>query len=254
MHYRLIEDMERHGLDIEDFEINALEYQTYVRDAGELYAKYHLYHTLVRSHHFIEKSLEHFVAAQLLELESDDVYVDVASARSPAPEIYHKLYGCTTYRQDMIYPDGIRGNVIGGNAAEMPLKDHFFTKMALHCSFEHFEDDSDIRFIKEAARLLRTGGRLCILPLYLRDTYTIHTDPAVFTKQEMPPFEKDAVIYCARGYGNRHGRIYDIPHLIARIVNNMDAGLSLKIYNIQNAAQIDRYCYLEFAAIFEKGG
>ena len=134
----------------------------------------------------------------------------------------------------------------------MPLKDGFFTKMALHCSFEHFEDDTDMRFIKGAYRLLRTGGKLCILPLYLLDSYAIQTDPAVFTKKEMPLFEEDAVIYCARGWGNRHARFYDVPHLIARIVNNLDAALSLKIYNIQNAAQIDQSCYLKFAAIFEK--
>ena len=109
MHHHLIEDIEKHGLNLEDFEIDPLAYRTYVRDAGELYTKYRC-----RNPNFVEKSLEHFVAAQLLELESDDVYVDVASANSPTPEIYHTLYGCTTYRQDMIYPDGIRGNVIGG--------------------------------------------------------------------------------------------------------------------------------------------
>jgi SAM-dependent methyltransferase len=142
--------------------------------------------------------------------------------------------------------------VIGGNAAEMPLEDGFATKMAFHCSFEHFEDDTDIRFIEEAYRLLRNGGRLCILPLYVFTEYAILTDPAVFTKRNMPSFENDATIYCARGWGNRHGRFYGIPHFVTRIVNSMQGGLALTIYNIEDAAEIDQSCYLKFAAVFDK--
>lgn len=236
--------MKKRGFDLVSLEINPQAYREYVRDAGELYGNYRL--------NFVEKSLEHFVAAQLLELNSDDVYIDVASANSPTPEIYQKLYGSRTYRQDLTYPDGIRSNVIGGDAAKMPLEDGFATKMALHCSFEHFENDTDIRFIKEAYRVLRNGGRLCILPLYVFTEYAILTDPAVFTKRSMPSFENDATIYCARGWGNRHGRFYDIPHFVTRVVNSMHGSLTLTIYNIENSAQIDQRCYLKFAAVFDK--
>jgi SAM-dependent methyltransferase len=181
------------------------------------------------------------------------VYIDIASCSSPVPEIYHKLYGSTTYRQDIRYPEGINGNVIGGDAAKMPIEDGFATKMALHCSFEHFENDADINFIKEADRTLKNGGRLCILPLYVSTEYAIVADPAVLTRRNMPAFENDATIYCKRGVGIKHGRFYDIPHFVSRIINNK-GGLALTIYDIENAAKLEQSCYLKFAAVFDKRG
>ena len=75
---------------------------------------------------------------------------------------------------------GISDNVIGGYvAANMPLEDGFATKMGLHCSFEHFEGDADMRFIGEASRVLETAVRLCIVPLHLFNTYAIQTDISV---------------------------------------------------------------------------
>jgi hypothetical protein len=71
------------------------------------------------------------------------------------------------YRQDLSFPEGIVGNVIGGDTADMPVRDAFANKMALHCSFEHFENGSDIGFIREASRVLRNPGKLIIVPLYL---------------------------------------------------------------------------------------
>jgi len=46
-------------------------------------------------------------------------------------------------------PRGINGNNIGGDAGNMPVKDGFATKMALHDALQCFEKDSDIEFIKE---------------------------------------------------------------------------------------------------------
>ena len=126
----------------------------------------------------------------------------------------------------------------------------FATKMALHCSFEHFEQDADIRFIKEASRVLTKGGKLCILPLYLFEKYIILTDPSMLPKGNMP-FESDAILYCAKGFGNRHGRFYDVSHFIARVVNNLN-DLKLTIYVVQNEKEVDPSCYVKFIALFEK--
>ena len=64
---------------------------------------------------------------------------------------------------------------IGGDAASLPVPDGFATKMALHCSLEHFESDSDIRFFQEAHRVLSPGGKLVVVPLYLTERYFILT-------------------------------------------------------------------------------
>jgi len=65
------------------------------------------------------------------------------------------------------------------------------------------------------------------------------------------PFEDDAVLYCAKGWRNRHGRFYDIPHLIKRVADNLN-NMSLIIYTVKNEKKIDPSCYIRFAALLEK--
>ena len=237
------------GFDLASYKVDTSDFADYLRKAQ--YHRFRRYYDGGRARAFLEKSLEHYVAAKLLGLQNEDVYIDIANDRSPTPEIYRDLYGCAAYRQDLKFPAGMHGNAIGGDAADMPLEDGFATKMALHCSFEHFEGDSDIRFIREAGRILRKGGRLCILPLYLFTEYAIQTDPTVFPKGGIE-FESDAVLYCARGYRNRHGRVYSVPKLATRVRENLGK-LRLTLYVIENEREVDPYCYLKFAALIENG-
>lgn len=245
---KITKELKKNNFDVFNFEVDITDYRQYLNKAE--YHKFPNYYGGGRANNFIEKSLEHYLATKFLKLSKDDVYIDIASRNSPTPEIYHKIYGCEVYRQDLIYPEGIHGNTIGGDACNLPLEDGFATKMALHCSFEHFELDSDIRFIKEASRVLRKGGKLCILPLYLFTEYRIQTDPLVLPKGGIQ-FESDAVLYCVKGYRNRYGRIYDIPHFITRIRNNLN-NLKLTIYLVQNEKEVDLSCYIKFIALFEK--
>ena len=241
-------ELRSHGFRLHDFSIDVAGYERYIRDA-----RYHQFPNYYRGGHganFAEKSLEHYLVAILLDLQKDDVYIDIANNSSPTPEIYHRLYGCNVYRQDLLFSPGIHGNVIGGDAGAMPVADGFATKMALHCSFEHFEQDADIRFVAEAGRVLSSGGKLCIVPLYLFTAYAIQTDPAVLPMGGLA-FDRDAILYCARGWGERHGRFYDVPQLIARIGKSLDA-LRLTVYVVRNAPDIDPWCYVKFVALCEK--
>jgi Glycosyltransferase len=234
------------GIEVDDYEINVDEYRQYFQDARYL-EDFPDYYSFNRT----EKSLEHYLAAKLLKLNSEDIYIDVASETGTVPKIYTKIFGAKTYQQDLKHPPGLNGDTIGGNAADMPLPNEFATKMALHCSFEHFEDDSDIGFVKEAARVLKRGGAVCILPLYLFDEYSVQSDPVNAISSGGVNFEKDAVIYCAAGFNNRHCRFYDPQHFFDRICRNLN-GLKLKIYRIKNAKEVDDSCYIQFAAVLEK--
>jgi len=233
---------------VRDLVIDVADYWKYI-EAAELY-KLKRYYGGYDGSSFPEKSLEHYLAAKLLKLEPDDIYVDVGSMQSPVVQVYHNLYRCKTYQQDLSYPAGINGDMIGGDAGAMPVPDGFATKMGLHCSFEHFERDSDIRFIVEAGRVLRPGGRVCILPLYLFSHYAIQTDPAVLPEGGIE-FGPDAVLYCKKGYRNRHGRFYDVPHLISRVRNALN-GLGLIIYSVTNAQQVHPSCSVRFIAVLDK--
>ena len=136
-----------------------------------------------------------------------------------------------------------------GDAGNMPLKSGCVSKMALHCSFEHFEQDVDIRFIKEANRILGKGGKLCIIPLYLFNKYAIQTDPAILFNTNLN-FEEDAVLYAAEGYGNQHGMFYDVAHLTNRI-KDLDE-LKLNILFLSNEKEVNPSCHAKFIAVFEK--
>jgi len=97
---------------------------------------------------------------------------------------------------------------------------------------------------------LRSGGRLCIVPLYLFTKYTIQTDTAAWPEQGLE-FDPHASINIAEGWRERHGRFYDVSHLRKRIMNNLN-NMELTIYVIRNQDVIDPSCYVKFAAVFEK--
>ena len=252
----IADQLKENRLRVDDFKIDLDEFHQYLEKAQ--YARFPNYYgggKGVFKRFLVEKSLEHYLAAKTLQISRNDVYVDVASSNSPAAEVYHKLFGCETYRQDIIFPRGIHGNTIGGNACNMPVTDGFATKMALHCSFEHFENDSDIRFIKEASRVLRKGGKLCIVPLYLGESYMVITNPVNLSRKERGGegalFDSDATLFCSKkDLDLRHNRFYDVSHFIARIIKNSD--LKSIIYVIRNEKEVDDTCYAKFIAIFEK--
>ncbi len=233
------------GVAVHDYAIDLAEYHRYVAEA-RYRGEFSTYYATNQP----EKALEHYVAARLLQLDAQDIYIDIASEHSPVPDIYHRLFGVTTYRQDLAYPAGLNGDTIGGDAARMPVPDGFATKMALHCSFEHFEGTSDIDFLREAARVLLPGGAVCIVPLYLSEEYAIQTDPEVAIPADMH-FEDDAVVYCAPGWGNRHGRFYDPEHCVSRVLATVN-GWGVTLYRLTNTQEVDPSCYARFALLLRK--
>ncbi|MBV9388013.1 MAG: hypothetical protein JOZ78_16440 [Chroococcidiopsidaceae cyanobacterium CP_BM_ER_R8_30] len=248
LHNEILKEFKKSGIEAVDFEIDISDYRQYIDKAQ--YHKFPAYYGGGKAKNFFEKTLEHYLAAKLLNLSKEDIYIDIASNNSPMPEIYQKLYGCNAYKQDLILPKGINGREIGGDAGNMPVKDGFATKMALHDALQCFENNSDIGFIKEASRVLRKGGKLCILPLYLFTRYAVQTDPAAMPKGGID-FESNVMLYCIKGFGCRFNRIYDVPHFIARIINNLNT-LKFTLYVVRNEKEVDPSCYVKLIGLFEK--
>jgi SAM-dependent methyltransferase len=244
----VVRQLATHGIAVRNYDVDVSAFRKYLGKAD--YASRWPYYDGGRARKFVEKALEHYLAAQFLDLSANDVYIDIANDRSPVPEIYRKLTGCTAYRQDLAFHPGIHGNRIGGNAANLPLPPGFATKLALHCSFEHFEGEDDFGFIREASRILRPGGRLCIVPLYFDRSYAIQTNPVLMRKGGIA-FDSDARLYCSRGWRNRHNRYYDVDHFVDRIVRNL-GDLALTIHVVRNALDVDRACYVRFVGVCEK--
>jgi|WetSurMetagenome_2_1015567.scaffolds.fasta_scaffold253629_1 hypothetical protein len=250
LHQELVSQLKDNGVSVKEFQIDVDDYKAYMEKAR--YQDFSSYRIAGGggAKNFVEKTLEHYVASKLLGFGKDDVYIDVGSADSPVPEIYRKLYGCKTFRQDIMFPHGVRGGNIGGDACAMPLKDGFASKIGLHCAFEHFEGNSDVKFVREASRILQVGGKMVILPLYLFKAYAVQTNPAYMPRGGIP-FERDAMLYCIRNKASRHQRFYDVPHFMSRIIRFSNA-FETTIYAVVNQKDVDPSCYLSFAAVFEK--
>ena len=236
------------GIAVTSSTIDRRAYADYVARAE--YARYPEYYA-VGSPAFAEKSLEHFLAAYFLDLRPGQVYVDVASDRSPAPEIYARLFGVTAYRQDLRFAPGVNGDRIGGDAARMPVPDGFAHAMALHCSFEHFEGDADTGFVAECARVLAPGGAACVVPLYVSANHTMLTDPLAPDWNARIPFDRGAIVRATRGYGARHGRLYDAEQLASRVLAPAPP-LEATIHHVTNAHDIDPSCYANFVLMLRK--
>lgn len=197
-----------------------------------------------------EKSLEHFWAAQALQLRCGEVYLDIASQNGVAAEIYGRLHGVDAYHQDMGFPAGVKGRQIGGDACDLPLPDAFADAIALHCSFEHFEGDRDRRFLAEVGRVLRPGGRCVIVPLYLFQDYRILTDPLLAVRGGVE-FEPDVIVQALAGYGNRHGRFYDVWHFLRRVWEERGS-LTVEIQALENRGEFPPLVYARYALLLRK--
>jgi len=134
----------------------------------------------------------------------------------------------------------------------MPVPAGFATKMALHCTFEHFEGDSDTRFVDEIARVLKSGGKVVIVPLYIHQCYTIWTDPSLFASSRIRP-DPGATVFLNVGWSNAFGRHYSPEAFYDRVVRKCeDNGLCIRILKVTNVQELDPSCYVRFIALIEK--
>lgn len=239
---RIVAGLEHSSIPVEEFRVDSTAYRSYFAKAQ--------YPPDYYSNNIVEKSLEHYIAARLLDLSPSDTYIDIASEHSPVPEIYQRVFGVTAYRQDLSYAPGVRGDCIGGDAAHMPVPSGFADKMALHCSFEHFENNSDTEFIYEIGRVLRPGGAVCFVPFYLSDSYFILTDPEVSAGGDVK-FEDGVMVRAYRNWGNRFGRFYDPTHADSRLWAHLE-GLNARVFRLVGVEAVDPSCYARFALLITK--
>ncbi len=243
---RVDEMLRQVGIDVLNFSPPAEDYLAFMEKAayGKLYPGYYPWN-------IGEKSLEHFMAIQLLGLADEDIFVDIASEGSPLPEIAARLWGTSSYAQDIMYPEGVRGQFIGGDACRMPVQDCFFTKASLTCSFEHFEGDSDIRLFRELARVLKPGGRVCVAPLYLNTYAATLTDPRYSCSTKVS-FDEDCVIHLVENWGNRHGRYYTPRTLIERLLTPVKTYFQFAIYSVSKSPLVTEGIYVRHVLVGEK--
>lgn len=190
-----------------------------------------------------QKLLEYFISYKFLEFGPSDTYIDIAAQDCPFAFFVHEKVGCKTYRQDLYYmKKGIHGSDIGGDASNLPLKDETVTKISLHNSFEHFEGESDIGFIKESQRVLAMGGKMIINPVFFEDVYRVETNAG---------WVDEAGEHHLWGKGARFGRFYDVEQFMERVIKNAPL-FNIQFYFIENILELGPGGYGHSFVVFEK--
>ncbi|MBT3421693.1 MAG: class I SAM-dependent methyltransferase [Bacteroidetes bacterium] len=247
---KILVDFQKIGVAIQNIVVSPLAYKDYISKTN--YPNSYYGGGNDNSQNFIEKTLEHYVSFQFLNLKSDNVFIDIAACTSPFYQIVKKKYNLkNAYQQDLVFIKGLHGDKIGGYASEIPFEGQSVDAVTLHCSLEHFEGNSNVDFFKEMERILKPGGKIIVLPFYLAYEYTIHLDPAFnllkFHKSKVD--RKANIRYCDwRQYFSRH---YDVKTLQTRVLEKVP-DLELTIYQLSNYKDIHPSCYLRFIGVFTK--
>lgn len=184
-----------------------------------------------------KKALEFFFSARILDPAPGDSLLDAAGGRSGYLEAVRAIYGCRElFLHDHIYADGTgleNGiKLVGGDASSIPLGDGSVTRISCHHAFEHFQDDTDVRFVEEVARLLGPGGRACLIPLFLSRHYTeCWNVPGGRSFDERATLLFDATATLPGGDEDGHFcRIYDLRALEDRVLDTArGGGLNVRI-------------------------
>src|SRR3989304_8651915 len=82
---KIITNLKNRGFNLVDFKVDFKDYNRYIKQAN--YHDFPYYYKVVIKNNFFEKTLEHYIAAKLLNLSNKDIYIDVANADSPTVEI-----------------------------------------------------------------------------------------------------------------------------------------------------------------------
>ena len=233
----------------EPLEVDASEFSEYLERA-QFDRRYRDYLSFY-SGFLRKKLLEQFLATKLLRFDETDVFVDVASERSPFHEIVARLYGSETYSQDLCYAAGVQNRRIGSRASSLPLPDHSVSKISVLCSFEHFEGSEDTAFVRECGRLLRPGGAVAILPLYMAPQFVNYTEPAWSLQGEVP-FDEGAELRATRRWWNRFLRYYSPEKLAERVLVPAEEDFDVTIYSFVNSEQFDPSQFVAYGLLLRK--
>lgn len=236
------------GIHVREVKVDLIDFDRWMADFPDLTAFYSQMGNV-----FIEKVLEHYLTVKYLEVQETDVLMDVAAASSPFAESLRKR-GIDAWRQDLSYAPGIKGIEIGGDAANMPLLDGFANVLTLHCAFECFQGDADIRFFGEASRVLRDGGRLGIAPLYMDTIHFVKVSPYC-DKRKICIEEGAMVLWRDDEYREPFSRHYS-PEIFAERISRQTPMLEGEILYFSNLDKLSKryegqriYCHFMYRGI-----
>lgn len=196
-----------------------------------------------------EKVLEHFIAWELVvrDLKKDDIYVDVAASSSPWVKLLNEK-GFKATGIDLVESNKFKDNpnYLVMDATKTTFKDGSVSGVSLQCAFEMFTGNDDTNLIKELGRILKSGGKTVIVPLYMHTHYCGYTTKEFrFSKKY---HDKDAKLYVRTDCkGVPFSRKYDVAALKERVLDvAQKSGLEYKLYVLGNGKEIHEGVYCHF--------
>lgn len=204
-----------------------------------------------------EKLLEHWIAGELLQLGQwppNDVYVDIAACSSPWAKMLRERLGIAAYAIDLA-PVGQAYQDLpyyrSENATRTGFADGEVRGASLQCAYEMFSGQDDRLLIDELARILRPGGKVVILPLYMHTHYCAYSTPDYFGKGHSDAGAKEYIrMDC---YGVPSSRKYDAQRLKERVLDPiLQAGLRYRLLALRNKESLGEGIYCHFILEIEK--
>lgn len=235
--------------------VDAALFRTYLADTAEIYERTG-YRAKMKGV-FLEKACEHHLSLVLGPgLGPDSLVVDVAAASSCFPEIVQAQYGCRVIANDLNFPPGLADigpgrQRLGCDASNLPLAAESVDLMTMHCALEMFEAEADTAVVREAARVLKPGGRLVVVPLYLHETYHVLRDPKT-DREHLPELEADARLVYRRNYWKvAFARFYG-PRSLKRRLFHAVPSLQAMLHRLDGLEAVDPSVYARWALTLEK--
>lgn len=245
----IVESLQRLPIEFTPFRIDVSRFDAHLQSFA--YPRTYAAGSLEEGGNRENKLLEYFLTLEILDIQPRDVVIDVASEYSIFPTVVRQLRDATVFRQDLIYPVGIHGDRIGGNAASMQVRDEFADVLVLHNSFEHFEGTADSGFAAESWRILRPGGVTLIVPVFVSDEYSIISDP--LTDRRGIEWDPGAQIIEIPGWHNRFGRFYSASMLEHRVLAPArQLGYQLELLHFINVEDVHPLATTYFALVMRK--
>lgn len=245
---KIKEELKRNNLRLKEYIFDENKYFRWFNDVN-YYENYSDYcKEFSKDNYLHTKALQHYISIELLDLKEDDIYIDIASSQSVCPDIIKKDYTKNIYRQDLRYNKGINGEYIGSNGDYIPLESESVTKISLHCSIEHFENNSDIGFLEEAFRILKIGGKIVITPLYMSLEPIIFTSPSIWNNKykdldSFPQFTNGYNLILDENMKQRQEKYFSPKSLIDEIIEPFKEKFDYSIFYIDelNDKVLDKF-------------
>jgi SAM-dependent methyltransferase len=225
----------RSGIPLESYTCDTKEFNRFLELSLPLYrsASYPAMYGGERGY-FLEKAFEHFLSCEYLGWAPSDRIMDLACWISPARDVLRQYRPAELYAHDITLKTDLARKTISGFAHRIEAPDNYFDAIIAHCAIDNFEGDADTAVFREAARILKPGGRILITPLHLAARF----ENVVALGSPGIQIDPGAHIVMREPGTLRFGRHYSVAALRARIIAQVPA-LKFHLVHVTNAPEAE---------------